>query len=350
MRIHEETKRYRGHTPDKGLPPAVGRLLLVRANSDRHGETVTPPFLLVVEEEIALPSELLAEAVGVIRCGDLPTLELPCDLPCLTLSELPPLRDGALALLDPERESLILSPDLEALSAYVERSRLLPTRNHVPLGKEGRPLSLIAPLGLDLSAIPMAPQGYLLPLSSAIGEEACFELLCSYADLARRTPLTVCLSARLHTEEEQTACASSIRGIFRAAVFCRLSLLLDGCSERQETATLLSLCHRAFCELSEEAREFNGYIPKGLRLDTPLLALERPLPHGADFLVFDIERIRFLLCGKTASERSEGLNTRLDALLAERMAAAREEVYAELSALPTLDPPWLSSLSGILWK
>ena len=57
---------------------------------------------------------------------------------------------------------------------------------------------------------------------------------------------------------------------------------------------------RAFRELLEENHEFNGFIPKGILVDTPFALLSKIPTEGFDFLCYDVEKISVLMAGEKA--------------------------------------------------
>lgn len=336
-------QRYRGCSPCREAAPAIGRLFFVRRDRATPKELWNAPLLPVLTQGETLSPDLAEAAVGIIFCGAEEAPALPQGLPLLILPSLSEETDGSLALLEPTRQQLTVHPELEDLFGYSQAHR----RHTAPTDPHGRPLGFWAPWDTESHILPFAPSAYLIRIPPAMDEASCFDLLCSLDTPSRAIPFVVCLSAAGRTYEELISC---IRGIYRSAVYTRLSLLLEGISDPDGTSALLSLCHQAFCELSEEAREFNGYLPKGIRLDTPLLAFECPLPRGVDFFCLDVERIRTLLCGKKKEARSPALERALDALLARRMHELGGNLYAEALPSELTDPPaWLScsALKGI---
>ena len=353
-------KQYRGYAPYRGASPAVGRLFRPHTPTSAADIHPSAPLLPLLRAGDLLSDELAEVSVGLLAHDEaqnerqhtewknaLADRARSLSLPLLFLPDLSYLADGSFALLDPEKELLTVSPDMETLSSYFQKrgedAALAPMAN--------RSLQILLPAS-SISSIsaPHCPSGYFYTLSEAQSEEACFDAICDFADCARSTPLTVRCSVRAKSREQITA---MLRGIYRAAVYTRLSLLLEGVDHAKDATDLLNLCHRVFCELSEEAREFNGYFPKGIFIDTPLLALEGALPHGLDFLCFDPDRIQMLLCGKPKHERSPSLQAELDALLLERFEEAGESVFVELAKWTESGcPAWMnaSSLCGVYLK
>ncbi|MBQ8345797.1 MAG: hypothetical protein IJY42_06005 [Clostridia bacterium] len=244
------------------------------------------------------------------------------------------------------------SPDLKRLNTLihcVERQ----TREDAPIARHlfvqgERQLKLYLSPDAALSA-PFSADGCLHTLDTLQTEESCFEQVCDWAEAARNRPILLMLSAR---EEEETL-LNLLRGIYRGAVYTPLSLLWHQVETPYQAERLVALGHRAFCELSEEAREFNGYPKKGILLDTPLTAFSDALPRGLDILCFHIPRLFALLGGKERGKRSEELQRELEQRLALRLSEEQRETYLwepELSA--DRKPEWAgeNGWSGLVWS
>ncbi len=94
----------------------------------------------------------------------------------------------------------------------------------------------------------------------------------------------------------------TVRTVYLRGIYGRFSLLLRGILSREDWQDALRLCHRCFCELSEERREFNGYMPRGILIDSPLLLNMENASDGVDFFCLDYHRLCCLWGGKD-SER-----------------------------------------------
>ena len=51
-----------------------------------------------------------------------------------------------------------------------------------------------------------------------------------------------------------------VEALFRAAIYGNISLILGGVCSYRAARRAFELLHGSFCRLSEEGREFNGYI------------------------------------------------------------------------------------------
>lgn len=123
-------------------------------------------------------------------------------------------------------------------------------------------------------------------------EEYLYEL---YRDIAESAPgldITVSTDADLRL-------SSRLRALMRASVYGRFSLLFRGIISPKELQAALMEYSKAFCELEADGREFNGYISRGICVDTPSLLLQKPYCDGIDFCALDAERIFRLMTGGT---------------------------------------------------
>ena len=94
---------------------------------------------------------------------------------------------------------------------------------------------------------------------------------------------------------------SEIKAAYRAAVYGEIFLLFGDIFTKEDAESARERARRAFCELIEEHHEFNGFIPKGILVDTPLALLSNLSVQGFDFFCYDIEKISLLLTGNKKS-------------------------------------------------
>lgn len=78
-------------------------------------------------------------------------------------------------------------------------------------------------------------------------------------------------------------------GVFRASVYGRLSVMIRGCATRADLARVRREIVGAFCDLERDGREFNGYIERGLWIESPLLLLFDQIAEGMDFICIDVD-------------------------------------------------------------
>ena len=126
-------------------------------------------------------------------------------------------------------------------------------------------------------------------------EESIFEAYRDVAERAFGVPITV-------IAEYDVFFGERIRAILRSAVYGEFSLLLRGILCEKDLKNALSSISRIFCELETDGREFNGYIQRGICIDSPML-LHQPLSSdGIDVCVIDAERLINLMTNNTQRE------------------------------------------------
>ena len=126
-------------------------------------------------------------------------------------------------------------------------------------------------------------------------EDSLFEAYRDIAESAFGISVTV-------TAEYDGIFSERIRAILRSAVYGEFSLLLRGILCEKDLKNALSSISRIFCELETDGREFNGYIQRGICIDSPML-LHQPLSSdGIDVCVIDAERLINLMTNNTQRE------------------------------------------------
>ena len=141
-----------------------------------------------------------------------------------------------------------------------------------------------------------------LPLSHPFlpDEDSLFEYFRDFGERNAGYPVTVLL--RENRESDPDILRRSIRAVFRAAVYGDLSLLLGSVLTDEDVPLSLKTVHESFCELESEGREFNGYIPKGILIDTPIALGTITVAEGVDSICFDLSRLLRLLTGLSPKE------------------------------------------------
>lgn len=294
-----------GFCPTGKGAPAVGRLITRKEKRDfpSHGA-----FLAVLDE----PTPVVADQegqMGVILVGS-STLsgaqlaEISC--PILMIPELPARCMGRIGLLDPSSSTLFVSPDLATVQRYAEYWN---REYGVDLGNE------VAQADGALLQWEYMPEGgltvketeWLLDCRrtlSADSEDRWYELFCDVADCAVGTPVTVVVPFE-RTANERSGFRAIVRGIFRAAIYGRFSVLVSGCLSEGDVRSVREALHRSFCELESEGREFNGYIPKGILIDRPVLLFAASAFEGVDFICLETEELFYGLTGRRLGESGE---------------------------------------------
>lgn len=284
-----EMKMLRGVCSKDGDGSAViGRIVPYR---DAEKLCRTEAVLAVANENTPItPRDGM---VGIIRISS-------CERPAgeaftgITLPYLPDGCLGKIALLDTASHTLFVSPDLSTVNRYTSKVQstdiikkdapLLSAAQRVgifPYFKSDAELTECSRCILEIDTRECDEKDI---------EEYLFERLRDAAENASLRPLAVVSSSKKNRTEE-------IRATMRSGVYGNVSMLLGNIrSESELTEALSALCH-AFCELELENREFNGYMPRGLLIDTPyLLCISKKL-RGVDIFVYDIPALAKLLVG-----------------------------------------------------
>ena len=146
--------------------------------------------------------------------------------------------------------------------------------------------------------------GYIVgdELESVCSEDTAYEYFCDIADKLIGYPITAVASFDSEPRERTALFRSRIRAIYRASVWGQFSLLCTGISTPAELDECLRILREIFCELESEGREFNGFIEKGICIDTPMMLYKFPQHSHSDLLCFDPERLRRLCTGVTDSD------------------------------------------------
>ena len=126
-------------------------------------------------------------------------------------------------------------------------------------------------------------------------EDSLFEAYRDIAECAFGISVTV-------TAEYDAVFAERIRAILRSAVYGEFSLMLRGILCEKDIKSALSDISRIFCELEVDGREFNGYIQRGICIDSPILLRQSLCSDGIDVCVIDAERLINLMTNNTPRE------------------------------------------------
>lgn len=251
---------------DSGAAELGAHILLVGESSVLGDDLILALSGLVFEGEVRGESALRAQKLAELY--RIPTLRLSLR------AEISADSDGKVAILDPERGKLYVDPSIEIINAYFESSAPRPERPPQVLLLGDRPE---APLGGEFCGVVIGKEKL-----AGLGENAMYEYLCDVSD--RHTGIRI--AVELEFDDPQSF-AERVRAVYRAGVWGRFSLICSGVSAPERTRECVGLLHAAFCELEAEGREFNGFIPKGMAIDTPLLLLGEPMHRMIDFFVLD---------------------------------------------------------------
>ena len=299
---------FNGKCSKKETRPIVGRLIFEENIDSFSGNE---GFFAVIRKkgEPTIPSD--TRIVGVIWLTDDTAKRSRLPYPIMTLCELPADCAGKIALLDTSAETLFVSPDIFTVNRYTA----LPTSKNHP--RRGLPLTLpngrrikIMEAVSSISEISDRGSGYLLDMPASTFRSACSEeqLYEAYRDVAE---LAVGRSVTVIADTDKYA-SDRLRAIMRGAVFGNISLAFRGILTEAELRRALERFCKSFCELETEGREFNGYIKRGLIIDTPYLLQIAPQLCGVDFFIYDTDRLVRLLSGERKKAPAEITDRLLD--------------------------------------
>ena len=290
-----------------GKQRVTGRLLRVGDRLDKLSDSAR----IVIWDGLGeLGAEMVSAAVGIVILGapkdgiftdtdgyGLPVIRITEDAYKLTEELL-----DEIAILDCVRQRLYVDPDIEVINSYVGELAALPAKRLPWIRTDGDKVS-------------GSCDGIMVDVAD--DEDGAYELLCEMAD--KNTGERII--ALMGSDGDPL---SGIRGVLRAAVWGRISVLFR-VNLASEAEKLLSMTHTAFCSLEKEGREFNGFIPKGIMIQTPIMLASAP-SRFADFFVFDCNA---LIKGYTSTENSgiaEVLSLVID--YASKMDKGKYSIYA----------------------
>ena len=291
-----EMKLFYGACISRDSTPVVGRL---QFEEQETASCSTQSYLCVTNDQAKIEIDRDGVAAWVVIGEQTP---ISPSVPVLYLSELSNDCHGKIALLDPTRGLLFVSPDLATLDQYKERLRVLsPKENLAPLflqsGKQSRLSSRSA---IDTEGA----EGALLMLSGSLSEEELYNQCRDIAESAPGLPFTTVLDL----SQSEDMLHTQLRALFRSAVYGNFSCMAKGCLTDSDRRRFLACAHRCFCELESEGREFNGYIAKGLLINTPFLLTSSIHTDGLDFLCVDLCELITKMIGTTMRTDEELLD------------------------------------------
>lgn len=275
---------YSGKRVSTARDAVTGKLLDSKSLSSKKADAAA---IIIWDGNSNLCAELLDGAVGIV----LPEFLTPeqrhfaaqlaefCHLPAIYLS-CPLLPASApshcdVAILSPVEGKLFVNPDVETVRSFLcslphgikKKLSVLSTAEPAPEGCDG----LV--IGKELERF--------------TDEESAYEYLCEIAD--KHTGIK--LVASIPFGENTEVFSSRVKALYRAGVWGRFSLLCTGIKTPERALDCISLIHSAFCLLDSENREFNGFIPKGICIDTPILLLDPPRARSLDFFCLDVSSL-----------------------------------------------------------
>lgn len=191
---------------------------------------------------------------------------------------------GRVALLDGEHDRVIIDPNVETLNSLSSYTSYKGPA--LPIADGSGDMTVLERVG---------GKGAIIDAPRVHGEEL-FELLREIAEHRCDGELTVNLRIPTHPNDAESF-ESDCEAIFRAAVYGRFFLQLEGYSSCRDISEAMTLICHAFCRLESEGREFNGYLPRGVLVDAPVWLMQGSVFPSADFICFDFDAITARMMG-----------------------------------------------------
>ena len=92
-------------------------------------------------------------------------------------------------------------------------------------------------------------------------------------------------------EGDERIFCERVEELFRAALYGSFAISLSSFDCESEFSSAMRLFHKTFCMLEAEGREFNGYLPRGIMLSSPLWLMRSSPVTNPDFLIFDLDSL-----------------------------------------------------------
>lgn len=209
--------------------------------------------------------------------------------------------EGMVALLDTEKERLVIDPDLNSLSAW---------RAGAIVKREPKRFSLC-----------FSESGVELGVCESPCSEELYEKLCELAERDCDKCVTLSLSSPQNIHERSEFFEYCV-ALLRAAVYGKFCLQIEGYSSENDVKVAFDLLRRAARRLEDEGRESNPDVKLGVLIDTPAWLMRRSAPSGSEFVCVDVEAICARLLGReiTGLALPESLSEPLRAFFEQHLA------------------------------
>ena len=202
-----------------------------------------------------------------------------------TLQSLDSACDGRIALIDFADGSMIVDPTLDTLEKYSQKREACLQKQErlresiicecgILPGCEG---SQVSDRGLLCSARQLETRGDLLDMMLSLTESMPSGELCIGIDIAK-------------DEKDESFCERA-DAVFRAAVYGKLSVMLERFLSPGDVERSFHLMNQSFCRLEASGREINGYLARGVMIDRPIGLFARKLLSRVDFICFDFDAL-----------------------------------------------------------
>ena len=288
-------KRLSGRVAVGGSGVLIGRIRF-------FDESYTEGSILCVRvgERIERATVLLCPPVAVIAfCGDndlyvgeLCSLGVPCVLIDPAEAEYESYRNKVV-LIDTERSVFALDPSVETLELY-RSSRGEGSGFSCSVGK-------IIETGGELG-FSEERGSFFISSELLCGEGALFDSAVSLWERLVPELIIVDMAVPSDGERRLRAFSENAEQLFCAAIYGSFAVSFSGFHTEGELADAISVFHKAFCVLETEGREFNGYIPRGITVASPIWLMRSCPVTNPDFIIFDMDLLIPSLFSLSANE------------------------------------------------
>ena len=248
-------------------------------------------------------------------------------VPCMVLDECEVhygICQNKVALIDSERGILTLDPSLDTLEFYSS------------LKAKGAYPSLDCAVGGILDSCEIKGrvgeklEYYFAPMS--IFSEDTTESVISLWERLCPELLVIDVAVPRARDGEERKFFESVESIFKAALYGSFAISLSGFDCESELARAMRLLHKTYCMLEAEGREFNGYLPRGVVISSPLWLMTPSPVTNPDFLILDLDSLLpslFSLSAEQIIKKEKALKKELLSVLERYFVnfAPRCEVY-----------------------
>ncbi len=285
---------YSGNTCYRTAEAVTGRLLKLE---NSHRSVGSCAKILIWDGVSELCDSALEGAVGLLLCG-CPNTTLQkqarriaelCRLPSMEINGTLP--ENTIAILDTNHKKLFINPDLETIGAYLN-----------PHSQRQRNKTVLI-LNGDDAPLPYEFEGVMVDTDMVVNsdEQQVYEYLCDISDRYTGIPIMTVADYSLGEQAFRTR----LRAIYRAGVWGRFSLICSSVSTPERAKSCIRAMHEVFHRLDSEEREFDGFMPKGLMIDTPLMILSPAEARMLDLFCVDLKKLRRLFSGSESQGEGE---------------------------------------------
>lgn len=292
------TKNTAGEVIFRGVSVGGGGVVLGRIRilgSDDTGDRGEAVILCIVDR--SSENELIYSGCGILIMGAIVSVEAisPRLLEFFAKKGIPYLivkngfwgnYSGRVALLDTDRDVLVVDPDVDTLSIYSVKRALVEAKPSISSSTSSDRGYIIEKneAGVLINANTLSEEGELYGRLTDISESFCGAHITVYLAVPKN-------------ERDMGCFGSIVESIYRAAVYGSFSICLRGYENEDDIREAQKEMHRAFCRLEEQGREFNGYVRRGLVIESPIWLFRRSPFIKAETVCFELGGITAGLLG-----------------------------------------------------